>query len=179
MLKLISGPLGDAQQSIALNSEPAIGQALVEFRTKFTLSSNQLRHCASKSAEDNTIIDTAALGVATHQFPAERLVEYLRKESDLNFILLIHENTATKLLTNTRIGKVRGTNEQSAYCPNITDANTLSCAESVRKLLGLSGNTKLLLGAALVFVQQQRMFFIFPETLCADVTMGTNAEKRP
>ncbi len=25
----------------------------------------------------------------------------------------------------------------------------------------------------------KRMFGMFPETLCADVTMGTNAEKRP
>ena len=93
--------------------------------------------------------------------------------------MLFHENTATKLLTIARTGRNRGGSEHNAYCPNDTDADTLSYAESIRKSLGLSGNTKLLLGAAWASHQQQRMFSMFPETLCADVTMGTNAEKRP
>jgi hypothetical protein len=97
----------------------------------------------------------------------------------LDFILLFHENTATKLLTIARTGRNRGGSELNAYCPNDTDADTLSYAESIRKSLGLSGNTKLLLGAAWASHQQQRMFSMFAETLCADVAMGTNAEKRP
>ena len=170
-----------ARQSMALNAETAIVQPLVAHRTGITLSQDQLRHCAGRSTEGGALdaITGSAGSVATHQSPVERLVQYLRNEQSLDFILLVHDNTATKLLTITRTGRNRGGSEHNAYCPNDADADTLSYAESIRKSLGLSGNTKLLLGAAWASHQQQRMFSMFPEALCADVTMGTNAEKRP
>jgi hypothetical protein len=152
---------------MALNAETAIVQALVAHRTGITLSQDQLRHCAGRSTEGGALdVKTgSAAGVATHQSPAERLVHYLCNEQSLDFILLVHENTATKLLTITRTGRNSGCSGHNAYCPNDTDADNLSHAESIRKSLGLNGNTKLLLGAAWASHQQLQMFSMFSETL--------------
>ena len=167
-----------SRQCISLNSEPAIVQALIVERTGISLSSDQLRRCSG--TRGNQVGSDGTTSVDLGQSPAERLVHYLRNEESLDYILLVHDNTATRLLTITRTGRNRGSSsEHNHYCPRETDASTLSYAESVRKALGLSGNTKLLLGAAWASKQQKRMFGMFPETLCADVTMGTNAEKRP
>ena len=149
-----------SRQCISLNSEPAIVQALIVERTGISLSSDQLRRCSG--TRGNQVGSDGTTSVDLGQSPAERLVHYLRNEESLDYILLVHDNTATRLLTITRTGRNRGSSsEHNHYCPREADASTLSYAESVRKALG------------------KRMFGMFPETLCADVTMGTNAEKRP
>jgi hypothetical protein len=62
-----------ARQSMALNAETAIVQALVAHRTGITLSQDQLRHCGGRSTEGGALdaMTGSAGSVATHQSPAE------------------------------------------------------------------------------------------------------------
>jgi hypothetical protein len=135
-----------SRQCISLNSEPAIVQALIVEQTGISLSSDQLRRCSG--TQGIQVGSDGTTSVDLGQSPAERLVHYLRNEESLDYILHVHNNTATWLLTITRTGRNRGSSsEHNLYCPRETDASTLSYAELVRKALGLSGNMKLLLGA--------------------------------
>jgi hypothetical protein len=109
--------LAYARECMPLNSEPAFVQAMITECTRITLFECQLR-CASR-AEGST----KAAGEDIQRSPAERLVNYLQNEESLDFILLVHENTATRLLAISR-----GTTELNEYCSSETDANTMSYA---------------------------------------------------
>ena len=122
--------------------------------------------------------------------PAQRLINALNKDPDIQYVAYIAElSTAKELLT---IRKTKKQLNSTTVVIDNTDVTSFSektsipleetpqsYAASIIKALSINENSELLLCCMWMSKAQLRYFDLYPSVLGMDVTHGTNSEKRP
>jgi hypothetical protein len=176
-----------AQSAAAVNAANSSIRALVHHRTGQLISRHQINYLAGLKNDAQISRDGR---IHSH---ADALLNFLSTTESISYICLFAEKS-TGLLTVPKKKRVKGIRCQvrQSGSTNVVDLDMeehplprgdldelSSYSESVRRALQVDDGTKILLAAAWVVDDEARLFRMFPEAMAGDVTMSTNAEKRP
>jgi hypothetical protein len=158
-------------QQLQMNIPVASIRALVEKRTDTNLTYHQIK-AMCKAGQ--------ALVLGNNSSPAERLIRKLAADPDIYYVVYTAHHSMGNLITFRASKKdMLGMTQTDAGDVGTDDDRASSFAQSVMKGLSLEGGASLLLAAAWVTVEGRLYYDMFGEAMGFDITMGSNAEKRP
>lgn len=179
-----------ARQTLSQQIAASQITGVVDARTGIALETQQLYHLNRKRAQENIDLDLAAVlrgddapgGNRSSFTAAEKLIAAMSNKADHSFVVLFGEYDDDRLTIRQTFKRLHQEPIMSDIDPSelqdpIDSAATF--ASKVRESLHIRGSGQILLGVAWTTDEMQRLYSLFPEFMCSDVTHKSNQEKRP
>lgn len=166
-----------------INSNQVSGY--IDQKTGMTLEYHQIRHINKKRLQKQMLINLEKIdgNVPEGELScAEKLINNLTANPKYSFVVLYGQYHDNRLTICQRSKKASSPATQEVIENDTLDDGQESPAtqsDKIRKALHIQGSGQILLGCAWTNEAAQRRLEMFPEFIAADVTKGTNAEKRP
>jgi hypothetical protein len=164
-------------QQLKINAPTDAIRVLHEERSGSSLTRQQL-HALRQLGKDLTVGNSST----SRQSPADKLLAKLQCDENIIYQYLLATWDEKDLMTirqTKRDGKILREDPYYGAEKTIGDGGPQHFVNAVLKAMSLKNEQSLLLAIAWVTKDARSYFQMFPSSLSIDVTMGTNAEKRP